>query len=130
MFSRYAGLSQHDVKFILINLLRHMAARIRTNENLACVTTSVRLIRVLIEPLLPTKRPTKRDRSQLYRAANLIFFACYPSFGLFYAIAIPTYVRCLLHTNVTYSRDIPCLLYCFSSMSHRIARRDVPVDWK
>lgn len=88
------GLSQHDVEFILINLLCHMAARIRTNENLACAATSVRLIRVLIEPLLPAKRPTKRDRSLLHRAANLIFFACYPPFGLFYAIAIPTCVVC------------------------------------
>jgi len=34
-------LPQHDVEFILINLLRHMAARVRTNENLACVATSV-----------------------------------------------------------------------------------------
>lgn len=38
------------------------------------------------------------------------------------------YVRCLLHTNVRYSRDPSCLLYCFSSMSHRIARRNVSVD--
>jgi len=39
------------------------------------------------------------------------------------------YVRCLLHTNVRYS-DPSCLLYCFSSMSHRIARYNVSVDWK
>lgn len=98
----------------------------RTSENPACVARSVRLICVLSEPLLSTKRPAKRDQSQLHRVANLIFFACAPLWFILH----DAYVRCLLYTNVRYSRDIPCLLYCFSSMSHRIARRDVSADWK
>lgn len=121
--SRYTRFSQHDVVFVLINLLCHTAVCGRTvgrNENPACVARSVRLIRVLIEPLLlPSQTAGKKGSVAATSRTKFNFFRLLAAFW-FILRYTDIYVRCLLHTNVRYS-DASCLLYCFSSVSHRIA---------